>query len=325
MYKNLYLCWSKHKEGIKITAIEDMLKKHRFRKSIVFRNMRKKQIKYRFGKLTRGQFDILHFLLGKTPKDKAEDKKLTSPYKIYHAMRRHRRKHFGREEPEFSSSTFYENFRYLKKYKLVNEANVLTLKGLILATDLDFGFDRIDDVAKNQPELLPLIFTNWSRFDKFGVREDVINILRRSFDYIRQQPTTQLIEEIYVTGEPLLKLSEEELRLDVMKFIFRNLLITVPPEKREAWIKVISCRPELCKFARSIWEGELVLSKLGIVGLEDDLEAINRKDPEILKYPNSKHDKLMKELKTKVRALPILLAKLEKESMNRLVARKSAR
>jgi hypothetical protein len=311
------------------------LKKMRFRSSIMDRDYAKKRLRYRFGELTEIQFEILYALEGKTFEDGLNRHKIYTEIKKIKKGERLNEFRLGFQKNKFggipSPSNFYDKFRYLEKTGLVrcsNDAYALTLKGFILASKVDYLYreDRVDSVAENTPELLPLIFTNWSRFKVFGLKKDIISLLRKSFDSIRRLPTTQFTGGAYVSGEPLLRMSEEELRLDVMEYIFRNLFFTETAslDEGEAWMKFISDTPELRKFARYVWENELIMSRLG-VDFEGALEAINQRNPRIFKQAEKKQDEMRRKFRTRTRASSSLLAKLERESMDKLAGRKSAR
>lgn len=266
---------------------------------IMHRDSAKKRRRYRFGELTEGQFEILHALVGKNFKDKL------NKYRIYREVSKIRRSQFGRGRGP-SLSDFYDKFRYLEQNGLVKCSNgsyALTLKGLILVSDVDV-WAKINEVAQNQPELLPLIFNNWARFDEFGIKENLIQELQSSFEFILRLPTTQNIGGIYVTGEPLLKMSEKELEFRIMQYIFG------PPTRNEegkAWIKVILNDSKLSEFVMRLWELELILPRIEIIDLEDGIKAINRKNPEILDQVLVEKNRLLNERETRQKAVKKVL------------------
>lgn len=186
----------------------------------------------------------------------------------------------------------------------------LTLDGLIcIMWNRKSLWGELDEIARKQVRLLPLIFGKWKRLTRPRVQDILIPTLKTLFDNLWETVIQPALNPPFEHEESELPLEEENLRL----WIYERLL---SPENfegegeewRREYIKAVRGDPQLSRFVYKICEIKKPSSELSVLNFKTAMDSIKSGDLEVFaRMPRPKRWKPKEERGSDLKSLMIKL------------------
>ena len=178
----------------------------------------------------------------------------------------------------------------------------LTTEGLIMALMLEESWAKIDKIARKHANLLPLIFGKWEFFEKHGLKNLIIEFLRKTIQNESPKLAYRLLtfETLKVKREK--GKTENQMILDFLTQIFGSKKVAERrlSEIRKAGEKISDaieemCRDDITRFV--LWELPSSLESLEKYGSEffPKFLSILKKDKELSSFISSEFERLEKQ------------------------------
>lgn len=232
------------------------------------------------------------------------------------------------QDLDFSKGSIYKNIPIMEEEELLKSKKIgeaptghdkkiytLTIIGLLIhlhdrKSEL---WEKIDEIAVKQVEVLPLLFGKWDRFSKPIAKNILISELKKWFMLQYNYLTGSFVKP--ETGEPISpEESMEEIRLMIMRNVI-NIRIDAKEEEKRLWVKAIIEDPELSQIAKALNRRSIESNKRLRTLYKAFDKALARKDPDIFvnESPTKRSEKDNKEEKELLK----LMLKLEERVKNK--------
>lgn len=189
----------------------------------------------------------------------------------------------------------------------------LTLHGLIsVMWHRKMLWGELDEIARKQAKLLPLIFGKWDQLTHPRVQEILAPILQIIFANLWERYVQPSLSPPWELEESDVSQAEEDLRLWIYeKFLSPENFEEQGEEWRREYIRAVRGDPHLSRFVYKICEIKKPSSELSVLNFEATMESIKKGDVEI--FARMQKPKQWKRREERDSELKSLMLELEKE------------